>query len=300
MVFLSIAAALELAAIAALAVKIYLMRRAADEIAESFAEKLATDTNTLVDISSRDRHMRALAASVNAQLSELRRQRRRYSQGDAEVRLAITNVSHDIRTPLTAICGYAELLRAEPLTPDAARYADIIAERAGHMKQLTEELFRYSIAVSGSEQLRLERVSAGDVLTECAASFYEKLKSRGIEPDIRLPDEKVYVDADRAALSRIYSNLISNAVKYSGGDLSIELTEDGRAVFSNSAPDLDEVQVGRLFDRFYTVEAARGSTGLGLSIARSLAERMGGAVNAEFAGGRLYICVAMTPSEGGV
>ena len=274
-----------------LVIKLRLMQRSADEIAESFSDRLVTDTNTLVDISSRDRHMRALAASVNVQLRELRRQRQRYTQGDAELKDAITNVSHDIRTPLTSICGYVELLRAEPLSEDAGRYADIIAERAGYMKQLTEELFRYSVVMSEREPLRLERVAADDVLTECAASFYTKLKERGIEPVIKLPESKAYVSADRAALSRIYSNLIGNAVKYSGGDLCIEMSPSGDAVFSNSAPDLDEVQVGRLFDRFYTVEAARGSTGLGLSIARSLAERMGGTVDAGYSDGRLYIYV---------
>lgn len=94
---------------------------------------------------------------------------------------------------------------------------------------------------------------------------------------------------DRTALSRIYSNLLQNALKYSDGDLNIELTESGGITFSNTAAELTEVQVGRLFDRFYTVEAARNSTGLGLSIARTLVEQMHGTISARYEDNKLFI-----------
>ena len=94
---------------------------------------------------------------------------------------------------------------------------------------------------------------------------------------------------DRAALSRVFSNLLSNAAKYSDGDLEITLTPGGAVVFANSSRSLSSVEVQKLFDRFYTVEAARKSTGLGLSIARALAERMGGELAAEYREGKLYI-----------
>ena len=94
---------------------------------------------------------------------------------------------------------------------------------------------------------------------------------------------------DRAALSRVLGNLLANALKYSAGDLDVVLSPDGAITLSNAAPALDEVQVGRLFDRFYTVETGRGSTGLGLSIARSLTERMGGTISARYGAGRLWM-----------
>ncbi len=94
---------------------------------------------------------------------------------------------------------------------------------------------------------------------------------------------------NRAALSRILGNLLTNALKYSGGDLDVTLDGDGTITLSNAAPGLDEVQVGRLFDRFYTVETGRHSTGLGLSIARALTERMGGTIAARYEDGRLRV-----------
>ena len=98
-------------------------------------------------------------------------------------------------------------------------------------------------------------------------------------------------ELDPEALGRVFSNVISNAVKYSDGDLKVEMTPDCLITFSNSAKELNAVTVGRLFDRFYTVAANRGSTGLGLSIAKLLTEKMGGAISADFRDGRLYIVI---------
>ena len=111
-----------------------------------------------------------------------------------------------------------------------------------------------------------------------------------------MPEEKVIRILDGSALSRIFSNLLQNAVKYSGGDLEITLSGTGEIVFANTAPGLDEIQLGRLFDRFFTVESARKSTGLGLAIARDLAERMGGSISAEYGEDRLRICICFPDS----
>ena len=104
-----------------------------------------------------------------------------------------------------------------------------------------------------------------------------------------MPDAPVYCMMNEAAASRVFGNVLSNAVKYSSGDLAVRLTADGEAEFANTAPGLDDVQVGRLFERFFTVEAARGSTGLGLSIARTLMEQMGGTVSPRLSGGKLVL-----------
>ena len=104
-----------------------------------------------------------------------------------------------------------------------------------------------------------------------------------------MPEEKVVRLLDRAALLRVFSNLLQNAVKYSDGDLNIILTAAGEIEFSNSAAALNNVEVGRLFDRFYTVEAARNSTGLGLAIARTLIEQMHGTIRADYESNKLYI-----------
>lgn len=96
-----------------LLIKIHLLQKSAKEIESSFCEKLRTDSNTLIDISSNDKYMRHLANAINIQLRKLRAERRKFQKGDLELKNAITNVSHDLRTPLTAICGYLDLLEQE-------------------------------------------------------------------------------------------------------------------------------------------------------------------------------------------
>ena len=278
------------AAVALLALKVRFLQRGADEIAAAFAQRLLDDTNTLIDLSTRDKHMRRLASDVNVQLHKLRVQSLRYHAGDQELKNAVTNISHDLRTPLTAIFGYLDLLEQEKLSPEVRRYAGVIRDRAEMLAQLTEELFRYSVVLS-VEDTETEPVNLGDVLEESIAAFYTELRERNIEPVIHLPEKKVVRELGRGALGRVFSNLLNNAVKYSAGDLEITLRETGEITFENSAPDLDEMQVGRLFDRFYTVEAARKSTGLGLTIAKTLVEQMGGSISAVLEQERLRICV---------
>ena len=140
--------------------------------------------------------------------------------------------------------------------------------------------------------MRYEDVIVNSVLEESVSAYYAALKSRGIIPVITLPEYKVQRSLDRGALSRIFGNIIGNAIKYSDGDLEITLSETGEIDFTNSASQLDEIQVGRLFDRFYTVEAAKKSTGLGLSIAKALTEQMNGTISARYDNGKLDIHIA--------
>ena len=271
--------------------RLRLLQNSLDDIGRQLGERLSSDTNTPIFLSSRDPHALKLAAELNVQLKELRRQRQQYENGDRELKEAVTNVSHDLRTPLTAICGYLELLGKGDKTPDQARYLALIADRAEAMRQLTEELLRYSVAAGGEEEPALEPVDLNAAVEEAVASFYGALVEGGVTPRVSLPEERVVRNLDRAALSRVLGNLLNNALKYSGGDLSVVLEPDGSITLSNAAPELDEVQVGRLFDRFYTVESARRSTGLGLSIARSLTERMGGTIAARYEEGRLAVAL---------
>lgn len=281
------------AAVAALIIKIILMKKSAREIASNIKRTLETDTNTLISISSSDKDMKALAMQLNEQLRVLRKKGQNYIRGDNELKRAVTNISHDLRTPLTAICGYLDLIENEEMSDNARRYFEIIKNRSQMLTKLICELFNYSVIVSGEKEKNKEPVIVNDVLEECIAAFYSSLNERNITPNIQMPKSKVARTLDRYALSRLFSNLLNNAVKYSAGDLEITLYETGEIIFSNCAPELSEVQVGRLFDRFYTVESAEKSTGLGLAIAKTLTEQMGGKIFAEYKSGRLSIIVSL-------
>lgn len=276
-----------------LLLKIYTLQKSAKEIESAFADRLITDTNTLIDISSSDRYMCHLANSINIQLRKLRVERHRFQQGDIELKNAVTNISHDLRTPLTAICGYLDLLEQEEKSEKIERYISIIKNRVDLMNQLTEELFRYSVILSTESNIIKESVVINSVLEESIVSFYTALSESNITPNIQITNEKVIRSLDRSALIRVFSNLLNNAIKYSDGDLDIVLLETGTIIFSNTVHGLDEVQVGKLFDRFYTVEAARKSTGLGLAIAKTLIEQMNGTISAKYENNRLSISILL-------
>ena len=274
-----------------LCLKIYLMKRSARDIADKFADRLKTDTNTLVDISSRDKDMCELADSINKQLKILRKEHLQYHQGNTELKNAITNISHDLRTPLTAIAGNLYMIGKTDNLSEIREYVGAIEERTETMKQLTEELFRYTVIVSNDGETVTEEVFVNQVLAESIISFYPVLTEKGITPQIRITDTRIIRNISKFDLTRVLSNLMNNAVKYSDGDLEITLSDSGEITFANTAKELSKVQVEQLFDRFYTVEAAHHSTGLGLSIARTLVERMGGTITADHDNSRLTITI---------
>ena len=275
--------------IALLLLYILQLKKAVNEICEEFDDRVKTDTNILIDISSSDSSIRHLAAAINQQLRLLRKERHRYQHGDRELKEAITNISHDLRTPLTAICGYLDLAKREETNEQVSRYLNMIQNRTQALKQLTEELFRYSIIMSVREDNPEEAVSINAVLEESIAAFYGAFRKKNIVPVISMPSTEVIRSMNRRALSRIFENIISNAIKYSDNDLRITMDQNGSISFTNTSKALDSISAGRLFDRFFTVENGRGSAGLGLAIAKILNEQLGGSIRAVYAGDQLTI-----------
>ena len=205
----------------------------------------------------------------------------------------ITNISHDLRTPLTAICGYLKMLQKTITSQPQARYLAIMKERTDSMQQLTEELFRYSVILSDDTDPATESVSVNRVLEDTIMGYYPVLSQKGIIPNVQLTEKQITAVLNKEYLSRVFANLLNNAVKYSDGDLDITLSDNGEITLSNTAKELSSIKVEQLFERFYTVEAAHHSTGLGLSISRTLVERMGGSIDAEYEDNRVNFIIRL-------
>ncbi len=262
-----------------LVIKIHLMHKSTREIIEKLDMIIDGDTNNIISVSSSDKQIKQLAKELNKRLKQLRKQQLKYQSGDRELKDAITNVSHDIRTPLTAIMGYLEIMKDIPKSEKLSQYLAIIQGRAEAMKTLTEELFRYSVVLSG-ENVSVQQTVINKLLEDSIMGAFGALTEKGITPKVDITETKIVRTLDPNALSRVFSNLLSNALKYSSGELEITLREPCVITFSNQADELTQTQVEKLFDRFYTVESAHKSTGLGLSIARTLVEQMGGTITA--------------------
>ena len=279
-----------------LAGKVYTLRKSARQLREGMARQLERETNTLLSVSSGDREMRALADALNGQLAQLRTERQRYQHGDQDLKEAITNISHDLRTPLTAIVGYLALLEGEEKSEAVERYLSQISNRTQVLHQLSEELFAYAL-LTAPQPLHPQRVDLRGLVEEALLSYCGAMEQRGMEPTIQLPEGRVERNLDPTAAGRVLSNIISNALKYSAGDFAVTMTPNGVITFANSAPDLNPVLVQRLFDRFFTVETARHSTGLGLSIAKLLTQQMEGTLEAKYQEGQLVITLSFPDSS---
>ena len=142
-----------------LCIRLHLAKKVALEIHAALPEKLNTDTNTPITLSCRDKDLCFLADTLNQSLEQLRAMQHCFKQGNAQLQTSITSIFHDLRTPLTAICGNLELLEKEPLSTVSRQYVAIIRERTKVMTQLTEELFRYSVVLSVPLAQPLQEVS---------------------------------------------------------------------------------------------------------------------------------------------
>lgn len=274
--------------IAALIFKIISMQRSLDEISKRIEEISSESTNILIDVSSQDKHLKKLAKTLNRELKTMRHAYTKYTNGDKELKDSITSISHDIRTPLTSICGYLDMLKDEDMSDDAKRYVDIIYSRACDMKTLTDEFFKYSLTIN-KEKLDIKNVDVKSVLEDTVLSFYGMLQKNNIDISLSFCECEVIRQLDESLLTRIFENIIHNAIKYTDGDLEITLDDKCNITFKNSAIGLREIDVLKLFNKFFTVNNAKHSTGLGLSIAKQLTEKMNGNINAYYKDNNLFI-----------
>lgn len=254
---------------------------------EDITEK---DTNILLTTSSGDKSIKSLVDSLNKELKKLLSIKREYSKGVFDVKNSAENIAHDIRTPLTVIKGYVDLLEEEDLSEEGKKCLEIIKGRTRYIKEMTDELF-LSLSMKSRGVLSLSDIDAKSVLEEALVSFYNEFKKKGMTPSIITPNDKVILKADSKALYRVYSNIISNALKYGEGEFNVQMDEKGNITFSNYAPNMDSVEANKLLDRYYTISDAKASSGIGLSISNEILQEMGGELKVRLDNKRLYISI---------
>lgn len=270
-----------------LILKICSIKKSIKEIQKSVENILNTDTNNLILIS--DASVKKLAIFLNKELKEMRKQKLQYEYGNQELKRNITNVSHDLRTPLTAIKGYIELLKEESLTQNGRKYISVINRKTEELTELTEQLFDFAKILDTDMVLTKEKCYLNELLEEVLASYYPIFKEKDIVPEVLICKEKVEKVVNKASMIRVFENIFSNVVKYSNGNFKVELKNDGEIIFSNKATSLDATTVQKIFDRYFSVENAKESTGIGLSIAKQLVELNGGNISADYVKGILVI-----------
>lgn len=278
-------------------IKIRYLRKGYDELTENIKDQVSGKTGVPVTLSTSDPKARRCAEVLNRELKVLNEERVRFDGGNQTVKDAVTGISHDLRTPLTAIRSYLEMIEEEPDEEVRKEYLERIKNRTDALSELTEELFKYTTSSDQANRISEDVTEEQDIrriLEECLISFYAAFGKKGIEPDITMPETPVIARCRRRDANRIFENIISNALKYSEGNVTVTMTDDATVTFENPAPSLTPLMVSKLFDRYYTVNDAKGSTGLGFSIARELTEQNGGTIEAVMEDEKLRIILKFT------
>ena len=244
------------------------------------------DSNLLITRQIDSFGVRELTDELNEMLERQREQRRRYLKKEQDISDAYTNLSHDIRTPLTSLDGYFQLLRDSGDPKERERYLKVIQERIASLKEMLEELFTYTKLKNETYDLKLEPLYLNRILAETAFSYYDVWVERGMEPEIEINEERLQIEGNEAGLRRTIQNIIKNGLDHGEGKMRLSMQKkDGWAVVecTNYVVCPEEIDVEKVFERFYKADEARSKTsssGLGLSIAKELTVRMHGEIRA--------------------
>jgi len=286
---------LSMAAAAFLLVHLLMLRRELGRMTKQLQSYNEGVTGKKIDVALFDPKLEALAGQINRQshlIVEAEAHRKRIEN---EFRQAAASISHDIRTPLTSIFGYVQLLEAENITPEEKlEYIAVVKNRTKRLQALLNDFFELSVIESPDYPLTTEKLGLTALISDIVVEFYDSFNERGIIPDIQLPEENASVYADESAVRRVVENLLVNTVKYASGQVEIWLEQQQETVdltIINDARELAGSDVNLLFDRFYTADRARSAqtSGLGLPIAKSLMNNMGGTLTAELNGEKLML-----------
>ncbi|MBU3093709.1 HAMP domain-containing histidine kinase [Clostridium sp. CF011] len=264
-------------------------------INRQMTKRLREKTRQPISLELINRDLNILAATINKCLAREEKLCIDGLKREKRFKELIANISHDLRTPLTAINGYQQLMEKGELTDNQRKKLGIAQKHTVELGQLIEHFFEYSYLINSEPALNLQRINLTNFVTECLAASVPILEENNLAVHIE-KTPPIFILADKEMVLRIIQNLIRNCVQHSNGDIEVRLLVMENAVisFRNPVKSTSEIDVERLFDRFYTGDKARrNTTGLGLSIVRLLAELMGGSAGAKLQNGLLDIQVRL-------
>ncbi|MFT9849454.1 sensor histidine kinase [Aneurinibacillus sp. REN35] len=276
-------------------IRLLFLKKEIRSVTEQLQERHHNKTDKKISLAFYDKDFEELAKEINLQIDETKQAIAQKRRTENELKQAISNISHDIRTPMTSILGYIQFLEDDELTPERRKeHLLTVKNGALRLKVLLEDFFELSIIESTDYSLEIEWIQLNELVLEVLIGFYEEFNQKQIEPTINIPEDKIWMKADSSAVKRVMENLVTNALKHSTENVTITLKgtpSSALLMISNPAPQLKEEELFHLFDRFYKADQARKGkgTGLGLSIAKSLMEKMNGSLSAELKENQLYM-----------
>nr|WP_218096128.1 HAMP domain-containing sensor histidine kinase [Paenibacillus solanacearum] len=275
--------------------RFYLLKKEIKSATKQLRQYNSKKTGKKIDMAYYDKDFEKLAVEINHQIDSTVQAHADKRHKENELKQAIANISHDIRTPMTSILGYIQFLESDDL-PSATgkQYITTIKTGALRLKALLEDFFELSLIESEDYSLKLEKIKLNQLILEVLVGFYDPFIQHNLEPELQIPEEEISIIADPSAVKRVVENLIINAITHSDGNVSIRLERSHSSVqltVSNAVSRLSENDLGFLFDRFYKSDKTRSEkgTGLGLSIAKSLMIKMQGKLTSKLVDNKLIM-----------
>ncbi len=257
-------------------------------IHKKLREIVDTDSDERIMVFTDNQELRELAAQINRLLEERLKIRADYRRSEMTSRKMLSNISHDMKTPMTVVLGYLEIMRlGGEASPEMLKKTE---QKAQGVMELINQFFTLAKIEAGDMDLKLARIDLCEICRESILDFYEILSNAEFQVEIRLPEQPVWVQGDPEALQRVLFNLVSNGVRYGsdGKYLGVCLRTDEKNAYVDvvdRGQGIEEFYTEHVFDRLFTMEDSRSSSiqgnGLGLTIARNLARQMGGDLTLE-------------------
>lgn len=271
-------------------------QRQVRDICRQLTFVMKNDSNMLITGDIFQGGLGELIETLNQMLVVRRKEKKQYIDKEKVISDTYTNISHDIRTPLTSLDGYFQLLRNCNSSKEQEHYIEIIEERIHSLNEMLEELFLFTKLKNESYQLKLKKCCVNQIIKQTIFSYFDEWTAKGIEPSIQITDKLLYMNGNEQAMKRTLQNVIKNALDHGTESLGIFLgEEEGKICIKiwNKIDNPKTIETDKVFERFYKADEARSrtSSGLGLSIAKEFVERMDGEIRAEIELQVFYIII---------
>lgn len=275
-----------------LLVKVITMKSGIRNIRRELAKTKEENYNRQIRTTLNDRDVEKLAVEINENLDYQKNLKLESAGSRRQLEKSISDIAHDLRTPLTVVKGNLQMMRNENLSDKGREYLDISFKKADTLKEMVDEFFEMSVLESDQNALELRKIDVPVFLSEFIIENEALIREKNLTPNISLPEKSIYIKADSKSLSRVFSNIFGNIYKYAKGgfDAGVEVA-DGSCVITiaNEVSNPEEIDINRIFDRTYRADKARtaGGAGLGLYIAKLLVEKQKGSIEAKLEADKL-------------
>ena len=260
-----------------------LLKKSLKKLNRDLDKKIMTESNVLLTTDVSDKDLCKLIKTINNTLKEYTSLKNEYENKNSNLRKMMTNISHDLRTPLTSALGYIDILLKTSSNPKDIKNLKIIEERLKRLSELINSFFEFSKIISNDEEIKVTEVNLVKILENSISNHYEDFSNDKRVINLNISKPKINILSNEMMLMRIFDNLIRNSYKHSKGNLDIKVETDNKVIITFTNELLyKNLDTERIFDEFYTVDIARtkGNTGLGLAIVKEFVKELGGTITA--------------------